>query len=78
MAQVRPALSERFRTIAFDNRDFGASDASPGDYGIGDLVDDTIAVLDAVGSERPHILEHSLGGMIAQEFALAHPDESPA
>ncbi|MBY6242907.1 alpha/beta fold hydrolase [Methylosinus sp. Sm6] len=73
-AQVRPALSERFRTIAFDNRDCGASGASPGDYGIGDLVDDTIAVLDAVGSERPHILGHSLGGMIAQEFALAHPE----
>lgn len=73
-AQVRPALSERFRTIAFDNRDSGESDASPSDYGFGDLVDDTVAVLDAAGSERPHVLGHSLGGMIAQELALAHPD----
>jgi 3-oxoadipate enol-lactonase len=73
-AQVRPALSERFRTIAFDNRDAGESDASPSDYGIGDLVDDTVAVLDAVGSERPHVLGHSLGGIIAQEFAFAHPE----
>lgn len=73
-AQVRPALSEKFRTIAFDNRDSGASSASPKDYGIGDLVDDTVAVLDAAGSERPHVLGHSLGGMIAQELALAHPE----
>ncbi|WP_448044271.1 alpha/beta fold hydrolase [Bradyrhizobium liaoningense] len=72
--QVRPALNERFRTIAFDNRDSGASAASPGDYVIRDLVDDTVAVLDAAGSERAHVLGHSLGGVIAQELALAHPD----
>lgn len=73
-AQIRPALSEKFRTIAFDNRDSGASGASPKNYRIADLVNDTVAVLDAVGSERPHVLGHSLGGMIAQELALAHPE----
>lgn len=51
----------------------GASSVSPDGYGVGDLMDDARAVLDAVGSERPHILSHSLGGMIAQEFAPADP-----
>lgn len=73
-AQIRPALSEKFRTIAFDNRDSGASTISATSYGISDLVADTAAVLDAAGSEKAHILGHSLGGMIAQEFALAHPE----
>lgn len=53
-ARVRPALSEKFRIIAFDNRGSGESSASLKDYGIGDLADYTVAVLDAVGSERPY------------------------
>jgi len=73
-AQIRPALDEKFRTIAFDNRDSGASSVSSGGYGVGDLMVDARTVLDAAGSDRPHVLGHSLGGLIAQEFALAHPN----
>lgn len=73
-ALVRPILNEKYRTIAFDNRDSGASAVSPGDYGLRDLAADAVAVLDAAGSERPHVLGHSLGGMIAQELALTHPE----
>ncbi len=71
--QVRPLLSEKFRTIAFDNRDSGASSLSADSYRITDLAADAAAVLDAAGSERAHILGHSLGGAIAQEFALLYP-----
>jgi len=37
-------------------------------------VADAVAVLDAAGSKRPHILGHSLGGMIVQELALTHSE----
>lgn len=72
-AQVRPVLAGRFRTIAFDNRDAGASSISSTAYSMNDLVEDTRAVLDAAGSRSAHVVGHSLGGIVGQEFALAHP-----
>jgi 3-oxoadipate enol-lactonase len=66
-------LAEDFTAAAFDNRGFGASDAPPGPYSVRELADDACAVLDAVGFERAHVVGASLGGMIAQELALAHP-----
>ncbi|HZY99421.1 MAG TPA: alpha/beta hydrolase [Candidatus Baltobacteraceae bacterium] len=71
---VRPQLAARFRTIAFDCRDSSASTASPSAYGMRELVGDAITVMDAAGSTRAHVLGHSLGGAVAQELALAHPD----
>jgi pimeloyl-ACP methyl ester carboxylesterase len=41
---------------------------------MGTFVEDTIAVLDAIGIDRAHIYGQSFGGMVAQELALAHPD----
>ncbi|HEY1977401.1 MAG TPA: alpha/beta hydrolase [Candidatus Baltobacteraceae bacterium] len=71
---VRPQLAESFRTIAFDCRDSSAETASPSAYGMLELVQDTIAVMDAAGSTRAHVLGHSLGGAVTQELAIAHPD----
>jgi pimeloyl-ACP methyl ester carboxylesterase len=71
---VRPQLAERFRTIAFDCRDSTAATASTTAYGMRELVDDTIAVMDAADCTRAHLIGHSLGGAVAQEVALAHPD----
>lgn len=45
-------------------------------YGLSEMADDAIAVLDAAGIERAHILGHSLGGMIAQVLAAEHPDRA--
>ncbi len=70
---VRPRFAERFRTVAFDNRDSGRSSLAPASYGVGDLVADAIAVLDASGIADTHLLGHSMGGVVAQELALAHP-----
>ena len=72
--RTRPVLAARYRTIAFDNRGAGRSDVSPGPYTIAMLASDAAAVLDAAGVERAHILGISMGGMIAQEFALQHPN----
>ena len=71
---VRPQLARSFRTIAFDNRDAGASTIATGPYTLSDLCADAVAVLDAAGSKRAHVLGHSMGGAIAQQIALDAPD----
>jgi len=70
-ALARPHLAQRFRTIAFDNRDSGESTIVSEPYSASDLAGDAIAVLDAAGSEHAHVLGHSMGGVAAQELALA-------
>jgi 3-oxoadipate enol-lactonase len=70
----RPALSAQFRTIALDNRGVGQSDVPPGPYPIALMASDARAVLDAADVESAHICGMSMGGMIAQEFALEYPE----
>lgn len=43
-------------------------------YDLSDMAEDTLAVLDAAGIDRAHVLGHSLGGMVAQVLAAEHPD----
>lgn len=67
------ALAPRYRVIAFDNRGSGRSAQPPGPYTMRQFVADTAAVLDAAGIASAHVIGVSMGGMIAQQFALAHP-----
>jgi len=67
-------LSRSFDVILFDNRGIGESDAPPGPYTVAELAADALQVLDEAGVERTHVLGTSLGGMVAQELALAAPD----
>lgn len=68
-----PALADRFRIIAFDNRDSGRSSQAPGAYTIADMADDAVGLLEALGVPWAHVLGASMGGMIAQESALRWP-----
>jgi pimeloyl-ACP methyl ester carboxylesterase len=71
-SQVR-AFSRYYRVVTFDNRGFGKSDKPPGPYTTKMMAGDTIALMDRLGIEKAHILGGSMGGMIAQEMAIDHP-----
>ena len=66
-------LARSFRTVIFDNRGTGRSDQPDEEYSIDGFAADAAALLDAIGIERAHIFGVSMGGMIAQEFALHYP-----
>jgi len=71
---IVPALAERYRVVFFDNRGIGESDKPAGPYTARELAGDALQVLDEAGIERAHVLGASLGGMIAQELAVAAPE----
>ena len=71
--RLLPELSKRYRTIVLDNRGVGRSSVPGGPYRVPLMASDVAAVLDAAGVERSHLLGMSMGGMIAQEFALTYP-----
>ena len=71
---VVPLLARSFEVLLFDNRGIGASDTPAGPYTAVAMAGDALQVLDEAGIDRAHVLGTSLGGMIAQELALAAPD----
>jgi pimeloyl-ACP methyl ester carboxylesterase len=72
--QQVPELSKKFKVVVFDNRDVGRSSRATGPYTIADMADDVAGLMDGLQIKRAHVLGLSMGGMIAQEFALRHPD----
>jgi pimeloyl-ACP methyl ester carboxylesterase len=68
------AYGDGFRCIIPDNRGAGQSGATPGPYSSAQMADDCAAVLAAIGAGPAPVVGISMGGVIAQELALRHPD----
>ena len=67
-------LRRHFRLVLVDNRGSGRSDLPAGSFGVADMAGDVLAVLDGAGVRRAHVMGVSLGGMVAQELAVDHPE----
>ncbi len=70
---ILPVLSQEFQVIAFDNRGAGRSDKPDIPYTMEMMADDIAGLLDVIDIDSAHIFGISLGGMVAQHFALRHP-----
>ena len=70
-----PPFAKEYRVIIFDNRGTGRSDKPEIPYTVKMLAADAGGLLDAIGIDRAHVFGVSMGGMIAQEFALNYPDK---
>ena len=73
---VMPDLARDFRVIAPDQRGFGASDKPEGveNYRTDRILEDLIALADALGLGRFTLVGHDWGGAVAWLAALRHPD----
>ena len=70
-----PVLAERHQVITIDNRGAGQTgDVVGAPYTVETMAGDCLAVLDAAGVERAHVVGISMGGLMAQEIALSHPE----
>jgi 3-oxoadipate enol-lactonase len=69
-------MEARFKIFVIDNRGTGESDKPDAEFTLRDMAADIAAVLDHAKTPRAHIFGISMGGMIAQEFALAYPERT--
>ena len=69
-----PALADRYRVLRYDKRGHGGSGLSAGPYTIGQLADDAVGLLDALGIQKAHFMGLSIGGMIGQQLGARYPD----
>jgi 3-oxoadipate enol-lactonase len=71
--QVADLVAAGYRVLRFDNRGVGASAKPAGPYSSKLLADDAKALVDSLGITGFHLMGVSMGGMIAQEYALSYP-----
>jgi len=72
-----PELAAHFTVLAYDQRDTGSTrdlTIPPREYGLADMGDDVADLIKALGYDRAHVFGTSLGGNIAQVFAVRHPE----
>ena len=68
------AFAQDYRVIRYDQRGHGQTDVPPGPYSFEALCDDAVALLDALGVERAHVVGLSMGGMTALGLAIDHAE----
>ena len=68
------AFAPEFTACAPDARGYGDSDDYDGPLAFGDLAGDVLRVIDHFGAARAHLVGLSLGGRVARDFCLRHPD----
>lgn len=71
-----PVFSQKYKVIVYDLRGTGQSEAPDVPYTLETLADDLAGLLGVIGIEKAHLMGASMGGMIAQYFALRHPNET--
>jgi len=71
---VLPFLPSSFRAIVPDHRGHGMSERPERGYAMTDFAADAVALLDCLGIERATVVGHSMGGFIAQQMAIEHPE----
>src|SRR5215472_1088269 len=71
-AGLAATFAPRFNVLTFDQRGSGLSDKPDMLYSVAMLADDTAALMDHLGFTHAHVIGVSMGGMVAQEFALRH------
>ena len=69
-----PVLTGSFQVITFDNRGVGRTSKPDMEYTTDLFADDICALLNTLGIEKTHLFGVSVGGMIAQKFALKYPE----
>lgn len=69
---LQPAVAGPYRTVVWDLRGTGDSDAHDGPYSLDTLVGDLEAVVSAIDGRRVHLVGAGLGGVIALEYARRH------
>jgi pimeloyl-ACP methyl ester carboxylesterase len=67
-------MAARLTVITFDNRGTGRSDKPPAGYEFANLAKDVVELLDKIHRPQVHLFGYSMGGAIAQELAVRHPD----
>jgi 3-oxoadipate enol-lactonase len=67
------ALSDKYRVLRYDLRGQGKTESTPGDYTIASLGADLVALWDALGIKRSHLVALGLGGPVAMRVAIDHP-----
>ncbi len=66
--------AEHFQVIIHDHRGTGQSTRSEIEYSVEQMTDDLVALMDALGVEKAHLLGHSTGGAIGQVMAIDYPE----
>ncbi len=74
LAEVSAILAAKHRVVRFDQRGTGHSVCASGQYRLDDYVNDVDAVRRACGLEQLNLFGHSWGGLVAQLYAVRHPD----